>query len=114
MQKMDQMGFLAWIIVGAVAGWLASMVVRSSLGLIGDIVVGVVGAFIGGFLFNLIGNSVGRRLPVHDPARPGAQVCDGWSDVGLVGCLRGFLRRSPDLDCLRRSLSPSRLQPRLN
>ena len=54
---MDQMGFLAWIIVGAVAGWLASMVVRSSLGLVGDIVVGVVGAFIGGFLFNLIGNS---------------------------------------------------------
>jgi len=49
------MGILAWIVVGAVAGWLASMVVHSSLGLIGDIVVGIVGAFIGGFLFNLIG-----------------------------------------------------------
>jgi uncharacterized membrane protein YeaQ/YmgE (transglycosylase-associated protein family) len=51
------MGILAWIVVGAIAGWLASMVVRSSLGLVGDIVVGIVGAFIGGFLFNLIGNS---------------------------------------------------------
>ena len=51
------MGILAWIVVGAIAGWLASMVVHSSLGLIADIVVGIVGAFIGGFLFSLIGNS---------------------------------------------------------
>ena len=51
------MGILGWIVVGAVAGWLASMVVHSSLGLIGDIVVGIVGAFIGGFLFNLIGSN---------------------------------------------------------
>jgi uncharacterized membrane protein YeaQ/YmgE (transglycosylase-associated protein family) len=54
---MGQMGWLAWLIVGAIAGWLASMVVRSRLGLIGDIVVGIVGAFIGGFLFNLVGAS---------------------------------------------------------
>ena len=54
---MDQMGFFAWLIVGAIAGWLASMVVRSRLGLIGDIIVGIVGAFIGGFLFNLVGAS---------------------------------------------------------
>jgi uncharacterized membrane protein YeaQ/YmgE (transglycosylase-associated protein family) len=52
---MGQMGWLAWIVVGAVAGWLASMVVHSRLGLIGDIVAGIVGAFIGGFLFNAIG-----------------------------------------------------------
>jgi uncharacterized membrane protein YeaQ/YmgE (transglycosylase-associated protein family) len=54
---MDQMGWLAWLIVGAIAGWLASMVVPSGLGLIGDIVVGIVGAFIGGFLFNQFGTS---------------------------------------------------------
>lgn len=52
---MGEMGWLAWLIVGAIAGWLASMVMRSRLGLIGDIVVGIVGAFIGGFLFNLVG-----------------------------------------------------------
>jgi uncharacterized membrane protein YeaQ/YmgE (transglycosylase-associated protein family) len=52
---MDVMGWLAWIIVGAIAGWLASMVMHSRLGLIGDIVVGIVGALVGGFLFNLIG-----------------------------------------------------------
>ena len=45
------MGILAWIVVGLVAGWLASQVMRGGgYGLIGDIIVGAVGAVIGGFL----------------------------------------------------------------
>jgi uncharacterized membrane protein YeaQ/YmgE (transglycosylase-associated protein family) len=54
---MGQMGWLAWLIVGAVAGWLASMVMKTNRqqGLLTDIVVGIVGAFIGGFLFNQFG-----------------------------------------------------------
>ncbi len=45
------MGILSWIIVGLVAGWLASQVMRGGgYGLIGDIIVGIVGAVIGGFL----------------------------------------------------------------
>lgn len=52
---MEQMGWLTWLIVGAISGWLASIVMRSRLGLMGDIVVGIIGAVIGGFLFNLIG-----------------------------------------------------------
>ena len=45
------MGIFAWIVVGLVAGWLASQVMRGGgYGLIGDIIVGVVGAVIGGFL----------------------------------------------------------------
>ena len=52
---MDVMGWLAWIIIGAGAGWLASNKMHSRLGLIGDIVAGILGAIIGGFLFNLIG-----------------------------------------------------------
>lgn len=54
---MDQMGWFAWLIVGAIAGWLASIVMRSSQGLLTDIVVGIIGAFIGGFLFKLVGVS---------------------------------------------------------
>lgn len=50
-----QMGWLAWLIVGAIAGWLASKVMRTSQGLFTDILVGIVGAFIGGFLFNQFG-----------------------------------------------------------
>jgi uncharacterized membrane protein YeaQ/YmgE (transglycosylase-associated protein family) len=45
------MGLLAWLVVGLIAGWLASMVMRGGgYGLIGDIIVGIVGALIGGFL----------------------------------------------------------------
>ena len=43
---------LIWIAVGLVAGVLASMVVGSGYGIVGDIVVGIVGAFVGGALFN--------------------------------------------------------------
>jgi uncharacterized membrane protein YeaQ/YmgE (transglycosylase-associated protein family) len=46
---------LAWIIVGGIAGWLASLVVQGTgLGVIGDIIVGIVGALIGGFLLSLL------------------------------------------------------------
>ncbi|MCC7206254.1 MAG: GlsB/YeaQ/YmgE family stress response membrane protein [Anaerolineae bacterium] len=53
------MGWLAWIIVGAVAGWLASLVMRTNReqGLLMDIIVGIIGAFLGGLLFNLFGAS---------------------------------------------------------
>ncbi len=45
------MGILAWLVVGLIAGWLASRVMRGGgYGLIGDIIVGAVGALIGGFL----------------------------------------------------------------
>jgi uncharacterized membrane protein YeaQ/YmgE (transglycosylase-associated protein family) len=45
------MGILAWIVVGLIAGFLASQVMRGSgSGLISDIIVGIVGAVIGGFL----------------------------------------------------------------
>lgn len=83
------MGILAWIVVGAVAGWLASMVVHSSLGLIGDIVVGIVGAFIGGFLFNLIGQGgvTGLNLYSIVVAFIGAVVL-----LVIIRVIRGELR----------------------
>ncbi|HEX7263497.1 MAG TPA: GlsB/YeaQ/YmgE family stress response membrane protein, partial [Candidatus Dormibacteraeota bacterium] len=43
-------GIVAWIIVGLIAGWLASLVSRGhGFGLIGDLIVGLIGALIGGF-----------------------------------------------------------------
>lgn len=46
---------LAWIIVGGVAGWLASLVVRGGgMGVIADIIVGIVGAILGGVLLSLL------------------------------------------------------------
>lgn len=52
----DHLEILTWIIVGLVAGLLASSVVGGiGAGLIGDILVGIVGAFIGGWLFSTLG-----------------------------------------------------------
>jgi uncharacterized membrane protein YeaQ/YmgE (transglycosylase-associated protein family) len=45
---------LIWIVIGLVAGWLASAVVGGGYGVVGDIVVGVVGAFLGGILFRAL------------------------------------------------------------
>ena len=49
------MGLLAWIVVGLVAGFLASQVMKGrGSGLIGDLVLGVVGALLGGFLASVL------------------------------------------------------------
>jgi len=45
------MSILAWIVIGLIAGWLASVVMKGSgSGLLGDLVLGIVGALVGGFL----------------------------------------------------------------
>lgn len=51
------MGLISWIILGALAGWVASMIMgkNSSMGAIANIVVGIAGAFIGGFVMSQIG-----------------------------------------------------------
>jgi len=48
------MNFILWIIVGAIIGWLASVLMRtnSRQGLLMDIVVGIIGAFVGGLLLS--------------------------------------------------------------
>jgi uncharacterized membrane protein YeaQ/YmgE (transglycosylase-associated protein family) len=52
--------FIIWIIVGAIAGWLAGMVVKGGgFGLIGDIVVGIIGAIIAGWLLPQLGIVIG-------------------------------------------------------
>ena len=47
--------FLTWIIIGLVAGVLASFVVGGGYGLLGDIIVGIIGAFLGGWIFQKMG-----------------------------------------------------------
>jgi len=48
-------GWIAWLVVGLLAGWSAGFVMKGAgYGLIGDIVVGLIGAAIGGFLFGLL------------------------------------------------------------
>jgi uncharacterized membrane protein YeaQ/YmgE (transglycosylase-associated protein family) len=52
------MTILTWLIVGLIAGVLASIVMGGTgYGLIGDIIIGIVGAFVGGWIFNSLGVS---------------------------------------------------------
>lgn len=53
------MGWITWIILGGIAGWLASMVMKTDAeqGLLANIIVGIIGAIIGGFVLELFGGS---------------------------------------------------------
>ena len=53
---------IIWLVIGAIAGWLAGQIMKGGgFGLVGDIVVGVIGAFIGGWLWGFL------RLPAIGP-----------------------------------------------
>lgn len=48
-------GLLLWIVIGAIAGWLAGQIMKGSgYGIVGDIIIGMVGAVIGGWLLGSI------------------------------------------------------------
>lgn len=51
------MGILSWLVVGGLAGWIASMIMgkNASMGLIANIIVGIVGAVIAGFILSFFG-----------------------------------------------------------
>ncbi|MGE4353995.1 MAG: GlsB/YeaQ/YmgE family stress response membrane protein [Oscillospiraceae bacterium] len=51
------MGIIGWIIIGALAGWIASMIMgkNDEMGAGANILYGIIGGFLGGFLMNLIG-----------------------------------------------------------
>ncbi len=51
------MNFLVFIVFGAIAGWVASLVMKTNAkqGLLMDIVLGIIGAFLGGFIMNALG-----------------------------------------------------------
>lgn len=52
------MSIVGWIILGLIAGFIASKIVnKGGAGLILDIVLGIVGAIVGGFLFNVVGQA---------------------------------------------------------
>jgi len=56
MRMEEQMGIISWIVLGAIAGYLAGFLVKGDegLGVIGHIVLGIVGALVGGFLARVV------------------------------------------------------------
>ena len=58
------MNIVAWLVLGLIAGFLASKVMKGGgYGVVGDIVVGIIGAFIGGFIFSAL---TGNANPVNN------------------------------------------------
>jgi uncharacterized membrane protein YeaQ/YmgE (transglycosylase-associated protein family) len=60
---MDLQSIILFLVIGLVAGWLAGRIMRGrGLGLVGDLVIGVIGALLGGWLFDFLGLSFGGIL----------------------------------------------------
>ena len=61
------MGIIAWLILGAFSGWIASIIMgkNASMGAIANIVTGIIGAVIGGVVFNFFGAQKVTGLNLH-------------------------------------------------
>ena len=78
------MGIIAALIIGAIAGWLAGLIVRGAgFGLIGNIVIGIIGALVASWLLPQLGVSLGgscgpryRQRHHRRGDRPGHPVAD--------------------------------------
>ena len=77
------MNFLIFLIIGALAGWLAGLVMKGrGLGVLGNIIVGVIGAFLGGWLLPMLGVSFGGNIGLFITAFIGAVIL--LAIVGLI------------------------------
>jgi uncharacterized membrane protein YeaQ/YmgE (transglycosylase-associated protein family) len=62
-EKEKNMGILAWIVVGLIAGWLAGQVMKGGgYGMIADIILGLLGGVLGGWIFEKLGVSTGGGM----------------------------------------------------
>jgi uncharacterized membrane protein YeaQ/YmgE (transglycosylase-associated protein family) len=76
-----------WIIVGAIAGFVASKVLTGEgMGLLFDVIVGILGAFLGGWLAGLVGIHVDTGTAELPLARPSHHAALGYS-AGELACL---------------------------
>ncbi len=80
------MGIIIWLVVGAIAGWLAGVIVKGyGYGLIGNIVVGIVGALIAGWLLPRLGIFIGGGII--------AEIIDAVIGAVILLVIIGFIRR---------------------
>jgi uncharacterized membrane protein YeaQ/YmgE (transglycosylase-associated protein family) len=72
-------GIISWIVFGALAGWVASMISGDNArqGWLGNIIVGIIGAFLGGLIFGLLFN--------------GGQFTLGWNIGSFIAAVIGAL-----------------------
>jgi uncharacterized membrane protein YeaQ/YmgE (transglycosylase-associated protein family) len=85
--KDSTMELLVFLLVGAIAGWLAGLIVRGfGYGLIGNIVVGIIGALVAGYLF--------PRLGIGLPAGLIGEILSAVVGAVIVLVIVGFIRRA--------------------
>ena len=81
---------LAWILFGAIAGWIASLIMKTDAeqGAVGNVLVGVLGAIIGGFVMRLLGGSGVTGFNI------GSLLVAILGAVVLLAIVKAFSRRS--------------------
>ncbi|GAD59770.1 transglycosylase-associated protein [Brevundimonas abyssalis TAR-001] len=77
---MGGMGWIAWIIIGIIAGWLAEQIMGRNHGLLTNLIVGVIGALIGGFVANALASpgAAGSARPSW-PRSARSSCCSFWA-----------------------------------
>jgi uncharacterized membrane protein YeaQ/YmgE (transglycosylase-associated protein family) len=91
---------LAWIVIGAIAGWLAGLLVKGyGFGIIGNILIGVLGAGVAGLL--------APRLGIHTESFGGNVVASLLGALALLP-LVGLVRRTSDVPSQAQSARLSR------
>ncbi len=81
---MEGLGWLSFLFVGLIAGFIAEKVMSRNHGLLMNLVVGVVGAYVGAFIFSLLGLQAGGLIGALVVATIGAIAL-----LALVGVIRG-------------------------
>jgi uncharacterized membrane protein YeaQ/YmgE (transglycosylase-associated protein family) len=83
----DFQTLLVFLIVGAVAGWLAGVIVKGhGFGLVGNIVVGIIGAFLAGWLLPMLGIAIGGGIV--------AAIINALIGAVILLVIIGFIKRA--------------------
>ncbi|KPK71105.1 MAG: transglycosylase [Acidithiobacillales bacterium SM23_46] len=81
---MNLQALLVFLVIGAIAGWIAGLLMKGrGFGFAGNVVIGIIGAIIGGFLFGLLGIHVGGFLGAIAMATIGAVLL-----LWLIGLMK--------------------------
>ena len=59
---MSIVSIIIWLVLGAIIGWLAGIIMKSGGGLLNNIILGIVGSAVGGFIAKLLGIGLGKKL----------------------------------------------------
>jgi uncharacterized membrane protein YeaQ/YmgE (transglycosylase-associated protein family) len=81
---MEGIGWISFLIIGLIAGWIAEKVMSRSHGLLTNLIVGVVGAYLGAIIFSLLGLTADSFIGALVVATIGAIVL-----LAIVGWIRG-------------------------